>query len=357
MYKKYCKHILFLVLDMLAVPIIMMVMMMSGLILVVGCIVFMNKKNDKQQSINQQLKTVGGVTRDRPLSLSGLVAPFVPLYMKSALSSVGSGSTPLWAFLAFVEGYRDGKIIWTANGIRLPDVQQTVAALKRKGGGAILSFGGETASARGSKTFGELAGSITDAGKLADAYLRCADIAGGVEWLDFDVEGELVKNTQANNVVNARRAAALRLAQKKRPSLKISFTLPMELGGVTADARRFCTMNKAAGVKVHLVNLMSMYYGDAAAVKKIGNMASVAMKAAMASKAFIRNELGVPMGITVLAGQNPDKGFAHENFSTENARQLALAAKSSGFVSLLSFWPVPSADFAKYVKEFQAFAS
>lgn len=285
------------------------------------------------------------VTSPTSASSSRVVAPFLLLSDNASLKSIGSKAV----VLAFVVGYKNGDVVWDSTKGSTAAIKKAVSGFKSGGRDVILSFGGETASMSKNKTYGELAGSITDTQKLADAYLACAD-AIGVSWIDFDVEEELLKANGKNDVINNRRAAALKIVQTKRPNLKINFTLPMEIEGIPADARRLCTNAINAGVKLHTINLMSMFYGDVKTVKSIGNMANVAMKAAAASKPFVVDQLKVNMGVTVLAGKNTVPQFSHENFTLENATQLGTLAKQSGYISFLSFWKNDMKNISSYAK-------
>jgi len=101
------------------------------------------------------------------------------------------------------------------------------------------------------------------------------------------------------------------------------------------------TAAKTAGVRIDLVNLMTMYFST----KKVV-MATACLGAAAASQSFVVG-LGAKLGVTPQIGKNPDKPYTVENFTLSDATILTARLKALGYVTRLAFWEL-SADTAKY---------
>ena len=251
-------------------------------------------------------------------------SPYV-LLNNSSIGLIGSKSK--WTTLAFVVGYSNNKIQWDAGAVDATKLKARIAGAKKNGGGVIVSFGGQSAGAKGTKYLSELAGKYTDPVKLADAYGAVATALQST-WLDFDVEEGALKDTSGID----RRNKALAILQKKRPELRISFTVPVGLSGLDAQTKNMLTKVKSAGVRIDLVNIMCMYFTPSKMV-----MNTAVIKAVTASKTYIKS-LGAKIGVTPQIGVNPDKPYTHENFTTADATKLVTAMKANGDVMLLSYW-------------------
>ena len=105
---------------------------------------------------------------------------------------------------------------------------------------------------------GELAQTCTSVSSLTAAYANVVNTYG-VDRLDFDIEGGTLGDTAANN----RRNQALAALQAQNPAVQVDFTLAVgpqrppvaRLGRVLQGA-------KTKGVKVAVVNIMTMDFGD-----------------------------------------------------------------------------------------------
>lgn len=264
-------------------------------------------------------------------------------YVLLNTSSIGLiGAKSKWTTLAFVVGYANEKIQWDAGTVDAAKLKARIAWAKKNGGGVIVSFGGQGAGIKGTKYLSELAGKYMDPVKLADAYGAIATTLQST-WLDFDVEGGALKDTAAID----RRNKALAILQKKRPELRISFTVPVGLSGLNAATKSMFTKVKGAGVRIDLVNIMCMYFTKSKAV-----MSTATLKAVKAATPFITS-LGAKIGVTPQIGVNPDKPYTHENFTTTDATKLLTAMKSNGNVMLLSYWSLNN-DVAKHKGAFAA---
>ena len=74
---------------------------------------------------------------------------------------------------------------------------------------------------------------------LAEKYQSIID-RYQLTWLDFDIEGD----TLANLASNQRRNIALAGLQARNPSLIISYTLPVDPNGISADATNLLPMRR-----------------------------------------------------------------------------------------------------------------
>lgn len=279
-------------------------------------------------------------------SLGKRFAPYL-LLTNATISYIGTKSK--WTTLAFVTGLStDGKkLIWDSGATDITSIKAKVAAAKKAGFGVIVSFGGSSAGKKSSSRFAELAGKYTDTTKLADHYIYVADTVG-TTWLDFDVEEAAITDSTTID----RRNKALAIMQKKRPDLRVSFTVPVLTSGLETATKNMLTKAKNAGVKITCVNLMVMYF-----TKSKVDMADAAWKAMTASKPFIKL-LDAKIGLTPLIGKNPDKPYTHETFTVANAKALYEKAKKDDDVIWLGMWSL-NADVKshgnKYAAEFKYF--
>lgn len=196
--------------------------------------------------------------------------------------------------------------------------------LRNAGVATTLSFGGQAGR--------ELGLSCRTARALAKAYGAVAS-AYGITSLDFDLEGPGLARSAL-----ARRAKALRILQRRRPSLKISLTLPVTPHGLLPNAMRAVRATLAAGVRIDSVNIMTMDFGDEDAPD--GNrMADYSIAAAEAT-----HEQLAPLGhgldswgalaVTPMIGVND---IPTETFTLADAGALGLFARSNG-VGQLHYW-------------------
>jgi len=229
--------------------------------------------------------------------------------------------------LAFLTSSSGCNLQWEAGGSSLSTFVSSVNALQSAGGNVIISFGGAGST--------ELAQSCTSVSSLTNAYSNVVNTYG-VNRLDFDIEGDALDDTAAND----RRNKALAALQAKMPSLKIDYTVPVNPDGLPGDATKLLQNAISNGVQVNLVNIMTMDFGDgenalndalSAAQDTAGQLAS--LYGISTSQAYAK------LGLTPIAGQNDDNEF----FSLTNAQTLESFASSHG-VQELSFWEVDGYD-------------
>jgi len=202
-----------------------------------------------------------------------------------------------------------------------------VNSLKSAGGNVIISFGGESG--------GEIAQTCTSVSSLETAYANVASTYG-ITRLDFDIEGSTLDDTTSN----ARRNQALAALQKANPSIQIDFTVPVDPSGLESNVVNMLKDAKSKGVKVNLVNIMVMDFGDGQNALADGESAANGTAAQLASIFGVSSSAAWHMlGLTPIAGVNDD----NENFTQSNASSLESFADSHN-VQELAFWEVDGYD-------------
>ena len=216
---------------------------------------------------------------------------------------------------------------WEDGGESVGSFTSQINSLKSAGGNVIISFGGESG--------GEIAQTCTNVSSLTAAYANVVNTYG-VNRLDFDIESGVLSDTAATT----RRDQALAALQAQDPSVQVDFTLGVGPGGLPSGQLNVLKDAKAQGVKVSLVNIMTMDFGNGQ------NALNDALSAAKATAGQLASLYGIStaqayamMGLTPIAGQNDD----NEIFSTSDASTLESFAASNG-VGELSFWEVDGYD-------------
>jgi chitinase len=217
--------------------------------------------------------------------------------------------------------------VWEDGDYPMAAFTKQVDALESAGGQAIVSFGGASG--------GELAQSCGSVSQLTAAYASVVKTYR-LNRLDFDIEGRTLDDTAADK----RRDQALAALQRSDRSLQIDFTLPVDPDGMEHDAVSLLSGAKAAGVKVNLVNIMTMDFGNGQ------NPLKDAESGARAAEAQLAKVYGgsaaqnwARLGLTPIAGRNDDR----EDFTQADAVTLEKFAAGYG-VQELSFWEIDSYD-------------
>jgi hypothetical protein len=219
---------------------------------------------------------------------------------------------------------------WEDDGSGVGAFASQISALQAAGGNVIISFGGASG--------GELAQTCTNVSSLTAAYRNVVNTYG-VTRLDFDIEGGVLADTAATSL----RDQALAALQAEDPSVQIDFTLAVAPDGLpTGTGSEYALLQdaRAKGVKVSLVNIMTMDFGNGQ------DPLADAESAAQATAGQLSGLYGIStsaaygmMGLTPIAGQNDD----NEYFSTSDASALEGFAAANG-VGELSFWEVDGYD-------------
>lgn len=199
---------------------------------------------------------------------------------------------------------------------RTPDrMLIAITQLRKLGGDVIISFGGAAGQ--------ELALTCPDATSLQKQYQNVINTYH-ITHLDFDIDAA------ADATSIDRRNQALAALQKTNPNLIISYTLPADTNGLTANGLSVLQNAAQHGVKVSLVNIMAMDYGGSAPANQMGQNA-IAAAQATEQKLPIQAKLGV----TIMLAQNDTAG---EIFTTQDAKILVNFAKGDSHIGLLSMW-------------------
>lgn len=276
---------------------------------------------------------------------SSLPAHYSAPYLQIAGSDAGDMAADMKASgdkyytLAFLTPRSGCTPEWEDNGDALGAFTKQVAALQSAGGNVLISFGGESG--------GELAQTCTSVSKLEAAYANVVKTYG-VTRLDFDIEGSVLDDSFANK----RRDEALAELQKADPAVQIDFTVPVDPTGLESDAVNLLKGAKSAGVRVTVVNIMTMDFGDGQNPLKDAESAAVATEAQLHGVygGSSSHDWGM-LGLTPIAGQNDDR----EDFTQSDAKTLESFAAAHG-VAELAFWEVDGYDKPlgyAYSKDFQ----
>jgi chitinase len=263
-------------------------------------------------------------------------APFAAPYLQIDPSDAGDMAADMAATglkyytLAFLIPQSGCTPEWEDDGNSVNAFNSEISSLQAAGGNVMISFGGESG--------GELAQTCTNVSSLTAAYLNVVNTTG-VTRLDFDIEGSVLADTAATSL----RDQALAALQAEDPSVQVDFTLAVSPQGLpTGPGSEYALLQdaQANGVKVSVVNLMTMDFG--AGSNDLADAESAAQGAAgqLASLYGISTSAAYGMmGLTPIAGINDDG----TDFSIANAQSLESFAAANG-VQELSFWEVDAYD-------------
>jgi predicted small secreted protein len=213
-----------------------------------------------------------------------------------------------------------------------PYVRKQLAAIRNIGGDGILSFGGAGHL--------ELAQACPDAASLEKAYEADIDVYK-ITHVDFDIEGPAVDDRPS---VDRRSQALFALVAhyaKLGKTISVSYTLPVLPRGMPDDVLNVMRSAVAAGVKIDIVNEMTMDFGDYYAPNPQGKMGTYAIES-IESAAKQLKQIGFPLGAnpyaslgaTPMIGVNDNKD---EIFEPADAQTLYAWANKKG-IGRLSFW-------------------
>ena len=284
----------------------------------------------------------GGLAAATPASAAAAALPahYSAPYLQVSSSDVGDMTADLNASgdkdytLAFLTPKSGCTPQWEDGGEALNAFTSQVSTIKNDGGAIIISFGGEP----NGSTPNEIAQTCTSVSSLTAAYLNVVNTYG-VTRLDFDIEGSVLSDTAATS----RRDQALAALQAEDPSVQVDFTLAVDPTGLpTGSGSEYALLQDAknAGVKVSVVNIMTMDFYDGQPVLSDAESAAKATASQLAGLYGVSTSAAYGMmGLTPIAGTNDD-GAA---FSQANASSLESFAASNG-VQELAFWEVDGYD-------------
>ncbi len=260
-----------------------------------------------------------------------MFSPYIDMAMSNAadLSGISESSGIKNFTLAFVLASNEG-IGWQGWGSIDDDalfngttILQHVQDIQAAGGNITISFGGAAGT--------EAALVATSAAALQAQYQSVID-RYGITSIDFDIEGGAIQNQQAN----ALRDQAIVGLQSANPDLKVSFTLPVLPTGLTQDGINILQGAMNHGVRVDMVNIMAMDYGQS-----VDNNGQMGLNAILASEATQQQMasigLDAKIGITPMIGVND---IISEVFTLADAQSLVDYAAADPDVAMLSMWSV-----------------
>jgi chitinase len=283
-----------------------------------------------------------GLAAAAPASAAGAAFPahYAAPYLQVNGSDVGDMSADKSATglkyytLAFLTPQSGCTPQWEDGGEAMNAFTSQVSSIQSAGGNVIISFGGEP----NGSTPNEIAQTCSSVSSLTAAYLNVVNTYG-VTRLDFDIEGSVLSDTAATT----RRDQALAALQAEDPSVQVDFTLAVASNGLpTGTGSEYALLQDAKnnGVKVSVVNIMTMDFYDGQPVLSDAESAAKATASQLAGLYGISTSAAYNMmGLTPIAGTNDDGSV----FSTANAQSLESFAASNG-VAELAFWEIDGYD-------------
>ena len=171
---------------------------------------------------------------------SRMFAPYcdVLLWPTFQVSKAAIETKNKWYTLAFITANGAGNPAWGSSiAVTEKFYLDEITKLRDLGGDVIISFGGAIGQ--------ELAVVTTDIALLTKKYQSVIDIYG-VKVLDFDIEGGILSNGNANT----RRSKAIAALKAANPGLVTSITLPVMPTGLTAEGLSIIKNAVANGWKI-----------------------------------------------------------------------------------------------------------
>ncbi|MFF7636487.1 chitinase [Kitasatospora sp. NPDC008050] len=258
-------------------------------------------------------------------------APYIETWRPGSSLTEAQQATGLQYFtLAFVisdgscNGAFDGTTAVTNEGW-----QTAVNRLRAGGGDVITSFGGGAGT--------ELALVCDSLDSLKAAYRRVIDTLN-LTMVDFDIEGPGLSDSASVDLRNHALADLQREYAAAGRTLNVHYTLPVNPDGLSPESVRLLKNAKKRGLKISVVNIMTMDYGPDL---NMGRTATAAADGLYEQMAKVWPEKS-PAELWGMQGNTPMIGVndaTNEVFSTEDARILVNYANDKG-IQLLAFWSV-----------------
>ena len=197
-----------------------------------------------------------------------------------------------------------------------------IAKAKSEGASVIVSSGGSA---------GEPLAWTCSTQSSIDAGYQAIINDYGVTQLDFDVEGAAVADTTAA----ARQMQAMKDLKASNPNLQFSMTLPVLASGLTNDGINILKAAKNAGIKIDVVNIMTMDYYSGTGTE-MGQGSVAAAQATLAQMQAVDSSYTYAnLGITPMIGKNDDGS----TFTLADAQTVESFAVQHS-VGRLAFWSV-----------------
>jgi hypothetical protein len=197
-----------------------------------------------------------------------------------------------------------------------------IAKAKSEGASLIISSGGASGL--------PLAWTCSNQSAIDAGYQALVNDYG-VTQLDFDIEGAAIADTAAA----ARQMQAMKDLKASNPALKFSVTLPVLTSGLTNDGVNILRSAKNAGVRIDVVNIMTMdFYAGTGTEMGQGSVAA-AQSTLSQMQSVDSGYTYANLGITPMIGKNDDGS----TFTLADAQTVESFAAQHG-VGRLAFWSV-----------------
>jgi hypothetical protein len=275
----------------------------------------------------------------RPLPYQ-VFAPYYETYDTSGdLAAQSQQSGARFLSLAFLETAAAGSCTAYWNGDTTEPVAPAtfgtdIAAIQRRGGNVIPSFGGYTADT----TDTDIADSCTSVPAIAQVY-ESLITTYNVPRIDLDVEADSLADTAGINRRNEAIAMTEAWAAAHHRRIQFSYTLPTFPTGLTASGLAVLQNAVADGARISTVNLLTFdyYLGTQQDMVADTETAAAGLYAQLQSlyPAATSRQLWHMIGVTEMPGiddYGPD-----ETFSTADAVTVLHWAQQQG-IGLISFW-------------------
>jgi chitodextrinase len=260
---------------------------------------------------------------------SRVFAPYIDVTLNTpALTQLSATTGSRFYTLAFIVDGGGCSAEW---GGQIPLAQNymlsDINSLRAAGGNVIVSFGGAAGT--------ELGLACSSVASLQAQYQAVID-RYSVTWLDFDIEGDALDNTAANDRRNKAIAGLQATAASHGRELRVSYTLPVAPTGLLSNSLSLLQNAVSNGTHVDVVNIMTMDYGGPQ------DMGRAAVTAAQGTFSQIKPiftgktdaQLWKMMGNTPMIGVNDE---TVEVFSLANAQTLLSFCQQQD-TGLIAFW-------------------
>lgn len=280
----------------------------------------------------------GGGTPIPPIG-DGVFSPYVDMTLWPQFDFAGAANLGQIddVTLGFITADSHGQAAWGGfdeyainGGSLLYQINDQVTAMHKAGINATISFGGAANK--------ELALTSASATDLAAKYTSVMD-AYGIRKLDFDIEGDALRDSASIT----RRSQAIAALQQQgiatgKP-VEVSFTLPVMPTGLTGEGMNLLQNAVDNNVQVGHVNIMAMDYFDPNLQPYDNKMGSYAIQAATSVHSQLATlyptktsaELWAMIDVTPMIGVNDD---LQEVFTLHDAQQLTDFAEQNGLGGL-----------------------
>ncbi|KAJ3414328.1 hypothetical protein HDV05_006696 [Chytridiales sp. JEL 0842] len=215
--------------------------------------------------------------------------------------------------------------IENTNGFYMDEVNK----IRAMGGDVIVSFGGAIGK--------ELATVSPSVDALVATYTSVINNLGAT-WVDFDLEGDTIKNITANDMRSKALVKIQANFKAANKPLRIQYTLATFPHGIP-DYIRIPILKSAVdnGLFIDILNVMAFNFGEDF-TPDLSQLPFYAQNATYSAWLTAKSmKVAKTVGVTVMVGQND---VAREIFTDAHARTLAEWLKGKLSINFISFWTV-----------------